>query len=204
MNGFEVWRIATATKMHFESEGYDAFRFHFKAKNLTTTAFENRQDRYFFEKLANLYPKADDIKKYAFANIFFNDVSWVGSMTHEPYINYCKRVQSFSYLFKKDLNALPQKSLDELLSPVNGTMPPLIMLCIGSRIIMDETIIAIHCVTNFLNLVSPKIKDKLLWPEIHRKYLKATPFLAMDINQAKVKKMLLDHFSGVQSTDCRV
>lgn len=195
INGFNTWRIATATQMHFNSEGYDAFRFKFKAKNLTPASFEKRSDKYFFEKLANTYENPEVIKRFAFANIYFNGVSWAGSMTNEPYKDYIKRMQSFSYKFKEDLQSLPSKSLDELLSPINGNIPNII-----SMNTMKETIIAIHCVTNFLNTVHSKVNDTLLWPELRKGYIKATPFIAMDINQKKIKKMLIEHFSGVQST----
>jgi hypothetical protein len=196
MNGYNVWRIASAVKMHFGNGTYDAFRFHFKAKNLSPNAFQLRPDQHFFTKLGKRL-KDDEVDRYAFANVFFADNTWVGNMSDEPYTQYCKRVQTFTYRFKKDLKMFHQMTLDELLNPVNGKPPPIADLYLKGEI-MPETIIAFHCITNFLQINKPRITDKLLWPEIENKLIKATPFVGRDIDQSKIKRIILDHFSSVQ------
>ena len=64
---------------------------------------------------------------------------------------------------------------------------------------MAETLIALHCITNFLTVVNPRVTDVLLWPEVHMKLMKAVPFIARDIDMSKVTKPVLEHFSGVHN-----
>lgn len=199
MTGFDAWRISTTIKMHFESEGYDAFRFCFKAKNLTPRTFESRRDRYFFEKLAKNLREEDQIRRYAFANIFFQQNTWVGAMVEQPYKEYCKRIQTFSYRFKQDLNRLPQASLDELLIPANGNIPVLIKRYLEGDL-MAETAAAVNALTNFVSRIDKKVTDVLLWPEVRLRLIKATPFISRDVDVNKVKKILVDHFTSLQNT----
>lgn len=57
VSGFDAWSIYTAIKLHFGTSGYDAFKFNFKGPRLKHSSFENRRDRYFFEKLTRRYSK---------------------------------------------------------------------------------------------------------------------------------------------------
>lgn len=197
--GFDAWKITTTIKMHFQNEKYDAFRFNFKAKNLTFTAFENRNDRYFFEKLAKTYPKSNQLRQYVFSNIVYDDQVWIGSMKDEPYNNYCKRIQSFGYLFQKDLSHLTdtESSLNKLLTSTNGNIPPLVMSFLRGET-MFESVVTINLLTNFMSYAKKKVTDDLLWPSIHLKIDKAGPFIRQDIDLDKTKKIIINHFSSVQ------
>lgn len=200
ISAFDTWRISMATKMHFESDGYDAFRFCFKAKNLSCRAFEMRKDRYFFEKLSKKLKTFDDARRYAFANIFFLSNTWIGSMTDDPYKDYCKRVQTFSYRLKQDLQRLPEIPLDSLLVPPNGKPPILIQRYLEGDL-MAETVMIINGLTHFIDIINDKVLDTMLWPEIKKKLDKGTAFVLADIDKDKSKKIVVDHFIGFTKTN---
>jgi len=199
MTGFDAWRIATTIKMHFEQEKFDAIRFNFKARNLTPRVYESRRERYFFEKIANKLRNEEEVKRYTFANILFrNDFSWTGNMLDEPYVEYLKRVQGFGYRFKSDLAKFTQRSLDSLLVPVNGNIPTLVKSYLEGNVMM-ESVIAVNAMTGFVDRVSRKVADTMLWPEVRLKLSKATPFIGKDIDLVKAKRILVEHFSGLQN-----
>jgi hypothetical protein len=193
MNGLRAWQIASTTKMHFTSDSYNAPRFNFKARHLTAAKFEHRKDRWIFDNLARRLDE-ESMKSYAFANQFFRQSSWAGDMQDEVYAEYCKRLQTFGYRLKEDLKKLsPSATLDEFLRPQNGLMPPLVGLYLQGEL-MAETVIAIHCVTNFINVIDPMVTESIIWPDTSKRILKAVPFVGPNINQKKAKKILLDFF----------
>ncbi|TRZ69039.1 MAG: hypothetical protein D4Q77_00450 [Methanothrix sp.] len=191
MTSFRAWQITTATIMHFNGGSYDAKRFNFKAKNLTVTAFEKRRERTMFERFSGRYTETDMIR-FAFANVFFGEKNWIGDMDESSYLQYSKRIQSFGYHFTSDLKKLSGTSLNQLMSPLKGNIPEIIQRYLQGAI-MTETIIGIHCITNFLQLVSPKITDDLLWPDIKMRLLKATAFIGPDLDQKRIAKLIALH-----------
>jgi hypothetical protein len=199
MTGFDAWRISSTIKMHFESERYDAFRFCFKAKNISPRVFEQRNDRYFFDKLVKRYHKEDEIRRYAFANIFFGNNTWIGGMEDHHYVDYCKRLQTFSYRLKGNLKNLPQVPLDDLLVPTNGKLPIIIQRALEGDLMMEIPLV-LNGLTGFIAKIKGKVNDALLWPELSMKLIKATPFISIDIDLNKSKKIILDHFNDVQSS----
>jgi len=109
MTGHRAWQIATTTKMHFQSDSYNAFKFNFKTKQLTPEIFSRQRNMFLFEKLARRFNE-DEMKTYAFVNYFFRNATWAGDLSEEPYIEFIKRTQTFSYRFKQDLNKMPDKT----------------------------------------------------------------------------------------------
>ncbi len=191
MTGYDIWRIATATSMHFSSN-YDAFKFSFKAKNLSVSAYNKRRDKYFFEHAVKKFSSEEEIRRYVFANYFFDEVSWFGDMSPQPYDDYNIRLQSMSYLFRKDLKQFDPR-LDFILQSYHGKYP-VIMNAMFTHDVMPETVMLIHLLTNFLNVV--KVDDELLWPTIQTKLIKGSSFIAADIpSRGKYRNIVLDLFS---------
>ncbi len=54
MNGFEVYKLYLAIKLHFTSDSYNYFTFNGKTRT-TLQSFEKRRDKYFFKKLATKF-----------------------------------------------------------------------------------------------------------------------------------------------------
>lgn len=197
MTAFDAWRISVATKMHFQQPRFDAFKFNFKAKNLIPKVFEAKREKYLFHKIAERYNTEDAIRRFAFANCVFGDcMSWVGNMTDQPYVDYTKRIQSFGYLLKADLSKVTRMPLDHLLTSANGNIPIIVKNHLEG-ILMFETVVILNHLTNFIDLI--KVNDTMLWPEVSLKIKKSADFVRRDIDCAKAKKIIIDHFSGLQT-----
>ena len=93
-------------KNHFTKSSYDYFKYCGKSR-ASINSFHKRKDRYFFEKMSR--QKSDDeIKAYFVANfVECNDPErlWIGEIIangEEHYVNWLKRIQSLTYVFKTE------------------------------------------------------------------------------------------------------
>ena len=68
MTGFKAFRYYIALKLHFTKEKFDVFenKGHIKG---SYAAFDARNDKYLFEKLARKFPKDQDIIQFIVANL---------------------------------------------------------------------------------------------------------------------------------------
>lgn len=204
MTGFDTFRIVTAIKMHYSNKSYDVFKYNFKAKHLNQTSFEKRKDRYFFEKLSKRFREEKDLISFTFANVLYSEKNaaqvWVRDMNDEFHQRHTKYIQSFGYTLKNELKSLPQMPLDSLLRAKGNNIPILVHeLLKGS--VKPETVITIDLCTNFTKVLQDVIVEKMLWPDISLKIMKSCPFIRREVNLDKAKKILFDHFRGLQTSE---
>lgn len=115
MNGYKAYCIFTAVKLHFNGS-YDAFKYNFKTAASRPASYEGRRDRYFFEKLARIIPREEELMKYCVANAVYGSPKlWVGDMTKDHYDRLGTILETFSYRFLKEL-----RSLESSLSDFDG------------------------------------------------------------------------------------
>jgi len=101
MNGFEVYKIYLAIKLHFTSKN-QSYDFH--KHNGRTTArlatFTKRRDRYFFHKLSKSY-NDKSIVDYFLSNFVSNTNIWVGDIIgqHPDHLGLLARTLGFERQF---------------------------------------------------------------------------------------------------------
>ena len=78
MDGFDVYKIYLAIKLHFTSESYDYFKHNGKTTARLNT-FTKRRDRYFFHKLSRSYSSGDCVNYFVAGFIDSNSV-WIGDV----------------------------------------------------------------------------------------------------------------------------
>ena len=193
MDPFESYKLYNALKLHFETDSYDAVKYNYKS-NITHNSFFKRKDKYFFAKLARNYEK--DLLNYYVSN-FKNGVGYVGDMINESgEKNYSehKRIQeSIHRVFSIDINKLndQEQGFDKLFESDNGQLPLVIKLWMQEEISL-ETIVILNSILGFVPRESKKITDTIIWPDIHRKIEKYTPFVNYSKN--KCTKLLTNAF----------
>ena len=191
---FESFKLYNALKLHFESDGYDAFKYNFKT-NVKATSFLKRKDKYFFAKVARQYEK--DMMGYYVSN-FKNDVSYVGDMINtygENNYSEHKRIQeSIHRVFAVDINILSEQNVDfdKLFESEDGQYPLVTRLWISEEISL-ETVVILNSILGFIPRESGKISDTIMWPNIKRKIEKYAPFVNFDVN--KCNKLLTKVFT---------
>jgi len=179
MDPFESYKLYNALKLHFETDGYDAFKYNFKTK-VKPQSFFNRRDKYFFAKIGKNYGK--DALTYYVAN-FKEGVSYVGDMVNEVgetnYKNHQRVAQSITRVFQDDINKLGEVNevdFDGLFISKEGQQPLIIQLWLQEEIQL-ETLVILDSILGFMQRESKNISDTLIWPDIQRKILKYAPFV---------------------------
>jgi len=181
---FESYKLYNALKLHFETDGYDAIKYHFKT-SVKPTSFFKRKDKFFFAKLAKTYEK--ELKEFYIAN-FKNDVKYVGDMLNEGgekyYRDHKKVMESLTYQFKTDINKLNDMdvSFDSLLEAEDNNHPLIIKLWMQEEILL-ETVVILDSILAFVERENEKITDTIIWPDIYRKIMKYKPFVKFDRNK---------------------
>jgi len=181
---FESYKLYNALKLHFETDGYDAIKYHFKT-SVKPTSFFKRKDKFFFAKLAKTYEK--ELKEFYIAN-FKNDVKYVGDMLNEGgekyYRDHKKVMESLTYQFKTDINKLNDMdvSFDSLLEAEDNNHPLIIKLWMQEEILL-ETVVILDSILGFVERENKKITDTIIWPDIYRKIMKYKPFVKFDRNK---------------------
>ena len=98
MNGFEVYKVYLAIKLHFTSknQSYDFHR-HGGRTTAKLATFTKRGDRYFFHKLSKSYNDIT-IVDYFVSNFVTNTNLWVGDIIgqsgDENYKEWSKRLEA--------------------------------------------------------------------------------------------------------------
>ena len=128
MTGFDCYRTYLAFKNHFTKDNFDYFKYGGKT-NATTTSFNKRKDKYFFEKMSR-QKKDEDIVDY-FTAIFSQcddpQRMWIGEIIEtgeDKYNDWKKKIQSLNYLFKQEMMQIcSDKDFNSLFECKNGKHP---------------------------------------------------------------------------------
>lgn len=190
MNGFDVYKLYLAIKLHFTSDKYNFFTFNGKTRT-TLESFEKRKDKYFFKKLATKFDR-DELIQYFVANFVQNEDTWIGDISRMEnssiHSNWLKKIQSMSFVFSNDVDVLLRDNNFEDIFRVNHTHPPLIKKYLSKSISL-ETLVILNQLLYFIKDFDKTIKDPLVWPDLKRKVVKYEPFLSID--KPKYKQILL-------------
>ena len=197
MDGFKAYKYYMAVKLHFTSKKYNVFQNRGHVKG-TREAFNSRNDRYIFEKLAQKYSNDKDIIQFFVSNFAYgNDTAIYGnSEAEELYAEWQKRKQSITKVFIDDLANVMNMcdvhkfNTDSIFKSSNGDLPVLTSMFLSGKITI-ETLRMIDDIEPFINqweddpMITIVLGDKLLRIE------KLKGFVKYDSD--KIKKVF-NHF----------
>tara|TARA_Y100001937_G_scaffold411_1_gene484 strand:+ start:1684 stop:2295 length:612 start_codon:yes stop_codon:yes gene_type:complete len=197
VNGFEVYKIYLAIKLHFTSKG-QSYNFH-KHLGRTTAkleTFTKRRDRYYFHKLSKSYNNST-IVDYFVSNFVSNTNLWVGDIIgktgDDNYKQWTKKIEALHYYFEQDidkmLNYMTEKNetFDGLFTSKDKQHPPIVKLFLSKKINF-ETVVILNDILGFTKSLNKTIGEKVLWPKIFDRMIRYKPFL--NYNVTKYKKTL--------------
>jgi hypothetical protein len=198
MEGMKAYSRYQALKLHFTSD-YDFVKYGGKIRKISEESFLKRKDQFLFRKLERKY-NDDDLTNFFVANFVSQaGVRWVGEMngpeSEKIYLNWCKRIEAFSYYLKEDL----EKLLDDCNNSVSrimiveNTHPVLLKKYMSGRI-SAETVIAFDIAFDVLDKWNEQIEDTIIWPDLYRQLVKYRPFVKAD--KAAIKKVMREVFSS--------
>jgi len=195
VNGFEVYKIYLAVKLHFTSKN-QSYDFH--KHNGRTTArletFTKRRDRYFFHKLSKSY-NDKSIVDYFLSNFVSNTNLWVGDIIgksgDETYKEWSKKLESLQYYYEQDIDYIIERmatkdiKFNDLFTSVNGQHPPIVKMFLAKKINF-ETLIILDDILKFTKGLSLSITETVLWPKLSDRMKRYKPFLTYNITKYKI------------------
>lgn len=187
MEPFQVFCEYLALKSHFSNPKYDYFKYNKKVR-ASLESYHKRRDRYFFEKTSRKY-KDKEIVDFFVSNFIASDTSnniWIGEIINsgeKNYIEWMKRQQSLTYLFKEQSEELfSQIKLDDALSCAKGH--PVILKKYLSGKLFLENLVIYDKILNFSKDFDKKLLDPV-WEMVSLKIRKYSPFINIDVFQYK-------------------
>ncbi|MAR63766.1 MAG: hypothetical protein CMP43_02055 [Rickettsiales bacterium] len=195
MDGFDVYKIYLAIKLHFTSDSYDYFKHNGKTTARLNT-FTKRRDRYFFHKLSRSYSSSACVD-YFVAGFIGSDTVWIGDVVgksgQENYTRWQKRIESLSYVFENDcdtlLDFIEEKEIkfDDLFKVKKGQHPPLVKLYLANKITVESMVI-LNDILNYTKQFNKEIGETVIWPKKYKLLMNYKPFLKY--NSTKMKMII--------------
>jgi hypothetical protein len=186
VDGFKAYKYYMAIKLHFTKDNFDVFKNRGNVKG-TREAFNARNDRYIFEKLARKYPVDKDLIQFFVANFAYgNDTSLYSYEEAETnLLEWQKRKQSITKIFSDDCGAIlmnahknKQKEAD-IFYFTSNSYPSILKLYLGKQISIET----VRILDDMLNMVE-KWKENtsmvVLWENDIRRIDKAKGFVKYD------------------------
>ena len=197
MDGFKAYRYYLAIKLHFTTDRFNVFENRGSVRG-TRDAFNARNDRYIFEKLATKRPDDKEIIQFFVSNFAYgNDQAiYAGQEAEDNYLQWQKRKQSMTKIFVDDLATLITHIELNKLKPTaifqftENEYPVALKLFVGGKIAI-ETLNIIDDMTGMLDdwVVHPSVR--YIWEAEMRRIKKLTGFVKYD--KIKIGK-IFQHF----------
>jgi hypothetical protein len=197
MNGYDLYCIYQAIKLHFTSESYNFFQYDGKTR-VSIDAFQKRRDKFLFHRLARKY-RDDEMVPFLVANFVHSDDKFTKTLLEEEseeiFRNWKRVTDSMGKVYQEDLVRIcPEpKQFNSLFKVEDGQFPPLLNLFMQKEVTV-ETMVILNNIFNYIQIWDKKITDDIIYPKISRKIRKYGAFLSVDTKKYKelTKKILLD------------
>lgn len=191
MNGFEVYKIYLAVKLHFTSKGrsYD-FHKHLGRTTARLETFTKRRDRYFFHKLSKSYNN-NTIVDYFVSNFVTNTNLWVGDIIgktgDDNYKVWSKKIEALHYYYEQDIDYILEQGheFDDLFKSINGQHPPILKMFLSKKINF-ETVLILDDILSFTKQLNKNISEKVLWPKLYDRMIRYRAFLNYNLTKYKM------------------
>lgn len=191
MDGFKAYKYYMAIKLHFTKDSFDVFKNRGVVKG-TREAFNARNDRYMFEKLARKYPVDKDLIQFYVANFAYgnDNVVYAQEESQDNLFEWQKRKQSMTKLFEDDLQRILMDAYkrkikeSSILNFTCNQYPSILNLYLGKQIGL-ETLRIIDDQDNLLQSWKQNTSMVLLWENEIRRVEKSKGFVKYDADKIK-------------------
>ena len=187
MMPFDAYRCYISLKSHFTKESYDYHKVGVLTRVKKET-FYKRKDRFWFEKFSRQKNDKEVVDFFVSNFVSTTDPSrmYIGELVkngEERYVDWKKRTQSLSYVFKEETEyLLKDKKMDEVFDCSKGH-PIVLKKFLGGNISL-ETLVIYDRILGYGNNFDKKLKDPV-WETVSRRVRKYAPFLNIDVFRYK-------------------
>jgi hypothetical protein len=197
VDGFKAYRYYLAIKLHFTTDKFNVFENRGNVKG-TREAFNARNDRYIFEKLAKKHPTDREIIQFFVSNFAYgkDTAIYAGQEADDNFIEWNRKKQSITKIFIDDLaSLLTHIEVNKLkhsciFNFTDNEYPVALTMFIGGKINIET----LRIIDDFAGIIDdwknhPSIK--YIWEDELRRIIKLTGFVKYD--RIKLEK-IFNHF----------
>lgn len=207
MTSYVAYNHYLALKLHFKSPTYDYIKFRGVTK-ASMNAFNQRNDKYFFEKAAHALSEEKYLLKML-AEYKHNKAFFIKDIfTRENELRYCDLLgylESFSQMFKKDLSKLKEimmineKTFVDLIKISDHSLPQLLKMQLNNTISLETLIALDHAVNGTLfKSFNDELSLDPLWEETFEFNQKYKVFISQYIpNKIELRNLMLDNLKSI-------
>ena len=195
INGFGCYLKYLAIKSHFTNEKYDYFKYKGKIK-ADTDSFNQRNDRFFFERIAKKLQSPIEVEKFFVSCIVKNTRTWIGDVfgdnVETDYVDWQRKIESITYIFEQDFQKivdiaeLEGITVQRFFMVNNGQHPRILKMFLKKDISLETLVLLNLSIKGIFSYWNRTIQENILWPEIEKTCLKYQPFLLKYIGAYKV------------------
>ena len=186
MDGFKAYKYYIAVKLHYTKDSFDVFKNRGNLKG-TRDAFNARNDRMMFEKLARKYPVDKELIQYYVANFAYGNDAAVYSFeeAESNLLEWNRRKQSITKIFQDDCNKIildackNKLKLDAILNLTDKGYCSILKLFLGNQITL-ETVRIIDDLLPVIHTWKQNESMLLLWENEIRRIEKSKGFVSYD------------------------
>jgi hypothetical protein len=187
LNGYDLYCVYQAIKLHFTSENYNFFHYDGKTK-VSVEAFQKRRDKFLFHRLARKY-RDDEMVPFLVANFVYSDGNWTKSLleeeAEETYRNWKRTTDSMSKIYQEDLQKIAtRETFNDLFKVEDGQFPKLLVAFLQKDVTI-ETMVILNNIFDFVKIWDKKISDDIIYPKVSRKIRKYGSFLNVNVDKYK-------------------
>ena len=187
MNGYDLYCIYQAIKLHFTSENYNFFQYDGKTR-VSVDAFQKRRDKFLFHRLARKY-RDDEMVPFLVANFVHSDDNWTKSLledqAEETYRDWKRTTDSMSKIYVEDLQKIATKETFNGLFKVEDGQFPKLLVAFLQKDVTIETMVILNNIFDFIKIWDKKISDDIIYPKVSRKIRKYGAFLNVNVDKYK-------------------
>ena len=196
MMPFDCYKTYLALKNHFTKDSYDYHKY-CKKTRASLQSFYKRKDRFWFEKMSRQRDEKE-VENFFVANfVSCNDPEtlWIGEIMKEGegrYLNWQKKIQSLSYIFKEESQTLFDENKFEDVFRCSKGHPPLLKKFLTGKVSL-ETMVIYDQIFFFSKDFDKKLDDPV-WQTVSRRIKKYNPFLNIDVFRFRkiLKEIILE------------
>jgi hypothetical protein len=184
---FETYKTYLALKNHFSKDKYDYHKY-CKKTRATVQSFYKRKDRFWFEKISR--QKSDkEIEQFFVSNFVATDTPenlWIGEIINSGernYVEWTKRHQSLTYLFKEQSSELFLENELESVFDCSKGHPPILKKFLSGEISI-ETLVIYDKIFSFKSKFDKQLSDPV-WETVSMKIKKYSSFIHIDVFRYK-------------------
>jgi hypothetical protein len=197
MDGFKAYRYYLAIKLHFTTDKFNVFENRGNVRG-TREAFNARNDRYIFEKLATKHEDDKEIIQFFVSNFAYgNDTAiYAGQEAEDNFLEWQKTKQSITKVFIDDLASMLMHVETNKLKHTaifgftENEYPVALKMFIGGKITI-ESLRILDDITNVIEDWKNHSSVKYIWDDELRRVTKLTGFVKYD--KIKLGK-IFEHF----------